>query len=232
MAQLTALQVAAAAMIGGFSGNDIVEAVKVAYGESSWNTTASNSCCYGLWQINKNAHADLFRKYKWDNPADNARMANIIFQKAGSLLHPEGRWCSSGHPPNGCNPWQAYGNAAYNSKDAEAKAAYAELRKQISQGKSAESILGTSRTDGSKTPEAGIGGNIVGAVSGMGGIISAINRAGAWITNPDNLRRILKVLMGAGVILVGAAIILEKPVGTVVSNVVPAGKAIKKVSGK
>lgn len=225
---LTALQVAAAAYIGGFSGNDVVEAVKVAYGESSWNPQAKNSCCYGLWQINANAHKDLMKKYKWDNPADNARMANIIFQKGAGILHPMGGWCTSGKPPSGCNPWQAYGNSNYKSKDAEAKAAWAELKSRIGKGEKPEAILGSSRSDGA-TGEPNLGGlNGPGPLNVIGPIIDAFNRMGHWITNPDNLARILKVVMGGAVILVGGAIVLNKQI----TDVIPAGRIAKKVIGK
>lgn len=224
---LTALQVAAAAYIGGFTGNTVVQAVQVAYAESSWNPSASNSCCYGLWQINKGAHADLFKKYKWDNPADNARMANIIFQKEASLLHPEGQWCSHGKPPNGCNPWQGYGNANYNSKKNEAEMAYAQLKKALQSGKSAEDVLGTKGSANNRSVEGTVNDAVGAVTSPITAVADMFNRAGSWITNPDNLMRIFKVVAGGAVVLIGAAAMMDKEIGSVAMNVVPAGKIAK-----
>ena len=48
--------------------------------ESGANTLAvSPTHDYGLWQINYAAHSALFSRYGWRQPADNAKMAGIVF---------------------------------------------------------------------------------------------------------------------------------------------------------
>lgn len=131
MAVLTPMQVAAAAYLGGFRGDEIATAVAVAKGESSFNTTARNSCCSGLWQIHRTAHADAIKakggEKALDNPATNAALAYQIYKGAGG-------WCTNGSPPN-CNPWQAYGvsngTGSWSSKLAQGKRAVDNLNKKV-----------------------------------------------------------------------------------------------------
>lgn len=132
MTVLTAEQVAAAAYIGGFRNSEIVEAVATAFGESSFNTESRNFCCYGLWQINKSAHEKLFASGKWDNPADNGRMAYQIYREAG------GSW----------GPWQAHGNSRYKLALPRARTALQQLTADLQNGKTAEQILGSQSTNG------------------------------------------------------------------------------------
>ena len=133
MTVLTAEQVAAAAYIGGFRNSEIVEAVATAFGESSFNTKASNFCCYGLWQINKSAHQQLFASGDWTNPADNAKMAYQIYREAG------GNW----------GPWQAHGAGQYKLALPKARTALQQLTADLKSGKTPEQILGSKSTDGS-----------------------------------------------------------------------------------
>lgn len=55
---------------------DAVIMVAIAGAESSWRSDAiSPTDDYGVWQINKAAHPDLFRQYTWWRPEDNVLMA-------------------------------------------------------------------------------------------------------------------------------------------------------------
>ena len=65
----------------------------------------------------------------------------------------------------------------------------------------------------------------MGHIHGQFKLFNAFNRMGAWITNPDNLVRIVKVVLGGFVILVGGAALMDKQV----MNVTPAGRIIKAV---
>lgn len=205
MAQLTPLQVAAAATIGGFTGNNVVEAVQLAYALSNWDSGRASNDHYGLWQIKKGAHPDLFKQYKWDNPADNGRMANVLFQSAGGLLSPEGGWAA----------WNgAYSKAKYDSVKKQAEQANTQIRNLVSQGKSAESVLGASRTDGSKTPEAGIGGKVANAAVGISNPLGALFQANIWM-------RVGQVALGLILIAVGVAKMTDAvPVATKIAKVV------------
>lgn len=84
MAVLSNAQVAAAAYAAGFRGEDLAKMTAIAKAESSNRTDVFNgTCCYGLWQINKNAHQNTVWEANWKDPVVNARMARKIFQSQG-----------------------------------------------------------------------------------------------------------------------------------------------------
>lgn len=208
---LSALQVAAAAYAGGFRGaNDLTNAVAVAYGESSWNPDAKNPCCHGLWQINTSAHPGMSKNVY--DPIQNAKYAYQIFRAAGG-------WCTSGKPPNGCNPWQAYGNSNYQSKKTESAKAVADLigRIAISGPGVVNSIVGNSLNE---QINSGASKAVKTALGPAEAMISAFNRMGSWITNPDNLMRIFKVVIGGVVIIVGGSALMDKQIVNVAGGVV------------
>ena len=220
MAKLNGEQVIAYAYLGGFRGNDLVEAAKVAYGESSWNTDAANSCCVGLWQINLKAHGVTAAAMK--DPLQNALQAHKVWAAAG------GKWCATGKIGQ-CNPWQAYGGAMYKSKGASAIAMYMKFTTDMKNGMTPQQIAGSGTgviTGG--LPSAGDLAGAVGDATGISAVVSGFNRMGHWITNPDNLMRILKVVLGGAVILVGGALVLEKPITSVIPATAIAKKVLKK----
>lgn len=89
MATLSDRQIAAAAAAAGFQGKDLVTAVAVALAESSGNPNALNpSGAAGLWQILRSAHPELFARYQWNDPNDNARMAYSVWRAAGNSWSP------------------------------------------------------------------------------------------------------------------------------------------------
>lgn len=211
-------QVAAAAYIAGFRGNVLAQAVQVAWAESSWNPQAANSCCKGLWQINVQAHPGMAANVF--DPVQNAKYAWQIYRAAGG-------WCSSGKPPN-CNPWQGYGNSRYHEANQKSIAAVGSLMLDIQKGKTPQQILGSASQDSYGKVPAPVGSGVAGDVAGpLGGIIESINRLGTWWTSPDNLWRVLKVVGGVAVVLVGAGIIFERPIATNIVKMTPAGKALK-----
>jgi hypothetical protein len=96
----------------GFRGEDLVIAVAVAGPESSYQNDAMNpSGAAGMWQILRSAHQDLFARYRWDDPADNARMAHAVWSTAGKS------W----------RPWVGYTSGAYLAFMEEARNAVARL---------------------------------------------------------------------------------------------------------
>jgi Lysozyme like domain len=77
----------------GFRGADLVVAVAVAGAESSYNPLARNSIgASGLWQILESAHPDLFARYHWQDPAQNAVMAYSVWRAAGGSWTPWTTW--------------------------------------------------------------------------------------------------------------------------------------------
>lgn len=102
MATLSDAQIASAAAAAGFPKDEIATAVAVALAESGGNPLAVNasepdgSVSRGLWQINS-VHASLLASNDWRDPAGNAKMAFIIWQRAG------GKW----------TPWGAFNNQSF-----------------------------------------------------------------------------------------------------------------------
>lgn len=130
MATLTPMQCAAAAYLGGFRGGTIAAAVAVAKGESNFNTEASNSCCQGLWQIHRTAHADKIAKVggvgALSKPAVNAKLAYQIYG---------GDWCGGRTSGGACKKYEAYGkndaNGSWASKLEVGKKAKRDLDNRV-----------------------------------------------------------------------------------------------------
>ena len=98
----------AAAAGAGFTGPDLVIAVAIAGAESSYNPRVRNSIgASGLWQILERAHPDLFARYDWRDPAQNAQMAQAVWQAA------KRSW----------TPWTTFTSGAYRGHLLEAQAA-------------------------------------------------------------------------------------------------------------
>lgn len=93
---LTELMIAAGQ--AGFPADQLPTAAAVAMAESSGRPDVRNSIgASGLWQILQSAHPELFTKYKWQNPNDNAKMAYQVYKNAGN------KW----------TPWVGYTNGNY-----------------------------------------------------------------------------------------------------------------------
>lgn len=230
MAKLTALQVAAAAMAGGFPAQAIPTAVAVAYGESNFNTTSSNDCCTGLWQVNRNAHSDKIQAeggvVNLTNPVVNARIANKIYA---------GDWCG-GRAPNGhCQKYEAYGlnNAGktWAQKLQIGAEAYAKLQAEIAAGKSAKDLIpGSPIIDLPSIPGASGLADTAGAISAAGkALVELMNRIGRWVGDPQSWIRVAEVIGGGVLVGIGLRITFNTQymdmTKAVVKAVVPGGKA-------
>lgn len=67
------------------TSGQIAIAVAVCLAESGGNPNAiSPTGDYGLWQINKAAHENLFNEYRWNVPADNVKMAAAVYNAKGN----------------------------------------------------------------------------------------------------------------------------------------------------
>lgn len=110
----TDVTIAIVAKQAGFDEQNLKTAVMVALAESGGNEFATNhntngSTDYGLWQINS-VHTDALKLGKWNAPADNAKMAYMVFKQKGS-------W----------SPWSAYNNNKYLDFEVRARTALATL---------------------------------------------------------------------------------------------------------
>lgn len=210
MATLTTDQVTALAYNAGFRGDVLWKMVAIAWGESSFRTDATSytGCCHGLWQINDRDAWPQFRA-NVNDPTTNAKYAFKIYKAQG------------------LKAWSAYGGSNYNSKVKEAQASALKLSANPA---SQAGILDTIAKGTGLTATSNALPNLPNPLAPAEAAISVANRVGHWITDPDNLMRIFKVLMGAGVIVVGAAIMGDKAILNVASNAIPVGKAAAKVA--
>lgn len=55
----------------------------------------------------------------------------------------------------------------------------------------------------------------------------AVGRAGAWASNRDNWIRVLKVVAGGALLIVGVGQLVVKPVAAGAAAVAPVGKVVK-----
>jgi hypothetical protein len=96
-------------------------AIAVALAESGGRTDAvSATHDYGLFQINKSAHPDLFSDHQWDDPRANIDMARLVWERAGKSF----------------NPWTTYKNGAYKSHLGYGPKVYAAIKPLVDKGDS------------------------------------------------------------------------------------------------
>lgn len=228
MATLSAVAVAALAYSAGWkSASETTTAVAVARQESSFGTTKANSCCVGLWQINLKQHN--VTKADMQDPVKNAMKAYQVYKSAGG-------WCVRGSPPK-CNPWQGYGARDWQAALNVGAKATTELTLRMSQGESAADIYGKSLASGvldgfTSGPDIPNPLDSANAIAGTGkALVEFLNRMGAWMGDPGNWQRVLKVTGGVVVIIVGGAIVAKDPVVSGAMKVLPVGKAAKIVKG-
>ena len=102
MARLSPNQIAAVVRKAGFPESQVAMAVAIAYAESGGDPAAVNnrnrngSSDYGLFQINS-VHKAKLAKHNWRDPQENAKMAYLIWEEAGS------KW----------RPWATYNSGSY-----------------------------------------------------------------------------------------------------------------------
>ena len=222
MATVPITQIAGAAKAAGFTGPDLVIAVAVAEGESSGQADQATperdgSTSYGLWQINS-VHKDVLAMGSWADPATNARMARTVWQRSG--------W----------KAWGAYNNQSYARSLAAAQQAV---------GNAATPAVPVGDPDpfGDAWGNLGAPGSTLQLPFSLGGIMdpgSAIAdlvkllelpiKALAFVMDPGNWVRIIKVMIGGGLILAGLNIVARPVVQPVVQKAKAAGQKIAKAA--
>jgi hypothetical protein len=207
MATLTLQQVAAYARGAGFSGDDLVNMVAVATPESSLRTDAVNSAsgAVGLWQINQPVHVrdhPTWTRAWLTDPQNNASAAKTI------------------HSQQGMGAWEAWTSGAAQPYMAAARDAVASVGGGTHPG---TAPAADPAAPGSVDPVAAP--DLLGGLKDSLGGLTAIAKLGisvaAWMANPGNWNRLLWVILGGGMVLIG----LEK-------TGVPVASTIGKVRGK
>jgi Lysozyme like domain len=160
-------------------------AVAIALAESGGNTTArantSREDSRGLWQINVRAHPEFASANLYD-PAVNARAAKAVHAKQGFDA-----W--SVWKPQGLNP-------RYLLYMPTAGAAVSSLPLSADTGMIGE---GTARdlTPLDELEQVGEGVQVA---------VQVANKLNQWVTTPANWLRVMYVVIGGGLVLVGIAV--------------------------
>lgn len=219
-------QVAAAALLAGWSAQEVPTVVAVVKGESNFDTAARNACCSGLLQIHRTAHADKIKAAGGEkvltDPIPNLKLGLQIWG---------GDWCG-GRAPNGhCSKWEAYGlsNAgmSWQSKLALGAKAYARVQAEQRSGKSLNDILGAAggRLGAPGDDGGGLGGIIdtAGSIAGTGkAMVDFGNRLGAWVGDASNWVRVGEVILGGLLIGIGLRLTFNAEMNAVAKKVATA----------
>jgi hypothetical protein len=188
-------QVKGYAAAGGFTGADLDIATAITEPESGRDPLARNpSGASGLWQILPSAHPDLFSRYDWRDPAQNARMAYAVYTNARRSF----------------TPWVTYTSGAYLQDLPEA--ATAEPVGGGAAGTTAGCTPATAGGGGDASPgmstvgipcAAGVDGGVVQAPGGVAIRLCTVGRISVNTTLSGPLARLLDAAAVAGLRLGG-----------------------------
>lgn len=214
MATLSDAQIAAYAKQAGWTGKDIPIAIAIALAESSGNPAVVNYLgCTGLWQVYVKVHQPRHPLWttEWlKQPANNAQAAYTIWREAG----------------NSWRPWTTYTSGSYRRFSKRANDAA-----QVTG--SADATAGLLDNPLITNP---IGRALVPGVDDVLDATTALSEFVGKIKDPHNQRRILFVLVGIVLVLVGLinlSAVPDKLISTakVATDVLPQTR-VAKVAGK
>lgn len=191
MATLTYAQIRAYAAAAGAANPDVAAAVAMA--ESGGSTTAHNAVppdnSYGLWQINMYGTMGPARR-KQLGISSNAQLTDPATNARAMVV------ISSGG--SNFSPWTTYTSGKY---------------KKYLQGSNTAPTNTNAVDAGFTASNANAITDIPGDMwDGIKNATQVVVDAANWIVNPSNWLRIAYVAGGVSVVLVGLAILLEKPV--------------------
>lgn len=212
MATLTLQQAAAYARAAGFTGDALVDIVAVAEPESSLSTTVVNSIgCVGVWQINQPVHVKDHPNWTvaWlQDPGNNAAAAYTVWQQQGM------------------SAWQSWTTGRAAGYVSAAQVAVASVGGGTATGTATTAALTTATPATGTVTQADLLGD---SGKALGSIAHVIIAGAAWVANPDNWSRLIYVVLGGGIILVGLEMV-GVPVMTPVTMMMPEGKALTAAS--
>lgn len=243
--RLTAAQVAAYASGAGFPSSEIPTATAVALAEhggdvktdalgdvslqsSKWGPSV------GIWQIRSLTPAYLAKASGTDKLRDQTRLVDPTFNAAAARAI----WAAKGW-----QPWSTYPGAYLLWLPSARAAAKAPAAVKTESAAAAGSIVQAGFLDDA----AGIAGDVArgvvlplnvfgdvhsmldaakNAVGLLGNLLAFVAKAAAWLGNPDNWSRVLKVLVGWWMVLLGL-LMFGWPAISKAADFIPAGKAAK-----
>lgn len=204
MATLTQSQIYAIAVSTGLPQPKLMAAIAMA--ESSGRTNVVNPIgCVGLWQINQPVHVKdhpTWTKAWLSNPVNNARAAKVVYQMQG------------------LEAWESYTDGRFKKY----------------MDSTAQGITDIDPLDPFNLIKGNQGGDALdaagGAVGSIGDIAGFAAKAGNWVSNPRNWLRIVYVIGGVALVVVGVSSLARPYVmkaANAATDVVPQGKALKAV---
>ncbi|MEU9048372.1 transglycosylase SLT domain-containing protein [Kitasatospora sp. NPDC048343] len=195
MTTLTLQQAAAYARGAGFHGDALVDIVAVATPESSLRTDAVNAAsgAVGIWQINQPVHVQdhpSWTKQWLMDPINNAAAAKVIYDQQGM------------------GAWEAWTSGAAKPYMAAAQQAVQSVGGGSSGGSTAPDPTQAGAFDWLPGYDIAKGGSdssagITGIFKAVASIASLLISTAGWIADPRNWSRLIWVVVGGGIILVG-----------------------------
>lgn len=190
---LSAACIAGYAYAAGFGRDQptLERAVAVALAESSGRTQVINSigCCVGLWQINVKAHTQ-YKTAQMQDPQQNANAA----------------WAISNNGAN-WSPWEAFTTGAYLMYIPAAKLGVAELKRR-NPGLNLPAKRGTNNPfDFNPDTDNPLPDQLEGGVETANELAQYPAKVTAWLSDRNNMFRIVKVGVGIAAGLIGLSIL-------------------------
>lgn len=188
MAKASASQIAQYAYNAGFRGKSLPVSVAVAMAESSGKTDArgDGGWSIGLWQIYRKAHPQYSEAFLLD-PQNNARAAFEV-SGGGSTF----------------TPWTMYKNGIYLMYMPTAEVAAQRVDPK-------GGILAAPAQAGTHLPDTTGAPSILDTAKAIGGGVNLAAKAGTWLANPQNITRVVYVIVGT-LLVTGALVMLAAPV--------------------
>lgn len=203
---LTAKEVAALAIKAGFPSNVVPTMVAIAKAESGYNEKAKNSIgACGLWQIHPYQAGCL-------DAFGNAMMAIAKYRSQG------------------LRAWSTYTNGSYKKYLAEGTRAYAAAKDNATA--IVANLAGKTNVALNEATANAATGGLSDTLSALDKALSFPDRVTNWLANRDNIFRIVKVVAGGGLVLLGLGIVASSaaykysPVGKLTGQL---QKAVKRM---
>lgn len=200
MPQLTDQQVANCAAAGGWTGSDLVTAVAVALAESGGNSDALGDVALQTGTWGPSVGLWQIRSLKAERGKGTVRDQDENLHPTSNARHAHQIWAEAG---NSFKPWSTWTNQSYRLYVARAA-----------------KVAPTASAEGG-----GSGADVVeqGPLQAAVDSVKMVARAGAWLTDPANVTRIVLVVVG-GVLVVGGAVVLARPAVEQVAATVAGGR--------
>lgn len=194
-------------------------AAAVGMAESGGNAQAHNTNAgtgdnsYGYWQINMLGKMGPERLILFGIKSNDELFDGQTNARAMRILSANGQDFS---------PWSAYKNGSYKGflnvpvTDQTKDPAWKDILKALSPAYAIGSSVG------------GVSGTVSDVGQGIGSAVDTLNKGARWVSNAENWVRVGYVVGGSAMIIVGLVMMIQSTsLGSAITKVVPAGRAVK-----